>query len=153
MDSALVVFSFDGREIYSEYLRANGFVVYDAGQPEGAMAKLEAGLIPGVVVCDAVFLGSGIDAASFVRTLRQRLDDAVSIIVVAGLVREEDRESLRAAGADAFLVKPVLPASILYEVKRALILRRSGRRLPWNWPRRPAGQASASEPRAGKIAS
>jgi hypothetical protein len=35
-------------------------------------------------------------------------------------------------------MKPAVPTAVLFEVQRALILRRSGRRLAWNWAPRPA---------------
>jgi hypothetical protein len=34
------------------------------------------------------------------------------------------------AGADSVLLMPAPPDEVLYEIQRALILRRSGRRLP-----------------------
>jgi CheY-like chemotaxis protein len=121
--------------------------VYVASHPEVALAQLETGLVPEVVVCDGRFAESARDAVSFVRQLRSHVDDATSIIVVAGLTQEEDREAFRSAGADLFLLMPSLPSTVMYEVKRALILRRSGRRLSWNWPKTAKASPGSNERR------
>jgi CheY-like chemotaxis protein len=134
MASVLVVFGYDDAlDLYSSYLRYHDFRVSESASPELALAAIDNGDAPDVVVCGIRFAGSTLDGESFVRQLRSRVDAATSIIVVGGLSREQDRESFRAAGADFFLLTPSLPAAVLYEVKRALLLRRSGRRLSWNW--------------------
>jgi len=135
--TVLLVNSFDGREMYADHLRANALIVRDADSPEAALRALDA-TDPHVVVTDVMFPRSGVDGADFLRALRARVDGATSIIVVSAFVRQEDRDKARAAGADLYLHKPALPAAVLYEVRRALILRRSGRRLPWNWRDTPA---------------
>jgi DNA-binding response OmpR family regulator len=73
------------------------------------------------------------DGPSVVRGLRQGVDGATSIIVVSGFGRREDGERARAAGADRFLIKPILPRDVLYEVRRALVMRWENRRIEWNW--------------------
>ena len=113
-----------------EYLRAQGFIVRGPVSPE-ATGKLLDDTTPDLVIIEVS--GSQLDAATFIRELRFRLDDATSIIVISGLRRQEDRVALNAAGADFFLPKSASPSDVAYEMKRALILRRSGRRLGWNW--------------------
>src|SRR5947207_3219970 len=76
-----------------------------------------------------------IAGASMVSELRRRVDDATSIIVVSPDVDREVRDEVHAAGADLLLSRPVRTSDLLFEIRRALILRRSGRRLPWNWGR------------------
>jgi DNA-binding NarL/FixJ family response regulator len=73
---------------------------------------------------------SGADGPSIVADLRGAADYATSIIVVSVA---EGRDAARRAGADSFLLNSATSADLLYEIRRALILRRSGRRLPWNW--------------------
>ena len=73
---------------------------------------------------------SGHTSPSIVAGLRGLADYATSIIV-AWFPKEH--EAARKAGADSFLLNPAPPAALLYEIRRALILRRSGCRLPWNW--------------------
>lgn len=141
--TVLLVNSFDGLEMYGDYLRANNLTVCDAAFPEVAFLRLDR-IDPDVVITDFVFLMSAFDGPAFVRAVRARLDEATSIIVVSGFARQEDREQARAAGADLYLLKPALPAAVLYEVRRALILRRSGRRLPWNWRDAPSTTGAAA---------
>ena len=123
----------DGRRTYGDYFRAQGLIVADAETPEIAFAHLDT-IDPHVVVTDVVFPGGGFRPAEWIHALRARLDAATSIIVFSGFGRQEDREDARAAGADLYMLKPALPSAVLYEVRRALILQRSGRRLAWNWP-------------------
>ena len=108
----------------------------NVAQPADALAQLDSAQ-PDVVVTDTVFRGTDVDGARLIRELRRRLEGETSIIVVSGRTRREDREQARAAGADCFLLKPVLPNTLLYEVRRALALRHRGRRLSWNWGEAP----------------
>ena len=103
---------------YTDHLRANGLLVHQVASPEGADT-----IAPDVVL--AVF--SRNSSPTVIRELRNRVDSATSIIAVSS---REDREAAHDAGADLVLLMPVPPDKILYEIQRALILRRSGRRLP-----------------------
>jgi len=99
-------------------LREAGLIVYEAGD-EGAALERLADVAPDVLVV----------AQSMALTeLRRHVDHATSIIVVGR--NEEAPERLRTTGADSVLSPS---ANLTYEIHRALILRRSGRRLPWNW--------------------
>jgi DNA-binding response OmpR family regulator len=130
--NVLLVNSYDERAMYGEFLRHHRLAVADFPRPEEALASLD-GHFPDVIVTDLVFVDSALDGPAFIRTLRSRLDAATSILVVSGYGRQEDGERARAAGADLFLIKPVLPRDILYEVRRALSRRGDGHRLQWNW--------------------
>ena len=88
---------------------------------------------PDVIVVDFVFIGSAMDGPSVVRAFGERVDGATSIIVVSGFGRREDGERARASGADRFLIKPILPRDVLYEVRRALVMRWENRRIDWSW--------------------
>ena len=148
MPSVLIVAGHDEREMYAEYLRANGIIVCEAADPVEADRCLNERMTPDVVITDLAFGGNAEAGDAFIRGLRFRLDDATSIIVVCGYSRGEDRERARRAGADVFLLTPALPSDVLYEVRRALILRRSGRRLQWNWRDKPmTSGALADSPR------
>ena len=122
------------RDANAEYFRAHELVVYDTARPDAALERLDS-VTPDVVVA---FVGAG--DPSVVRALRSRMDDAASLIIVSDGDTLEEREQHRAAGADSFLSHPSQPDEVLYEIRRALILRRSGRRLPWNWPEEPQPQ-------------
>jgi DNA-binding NarL/FixJ family response regulator len=106
-------------------LRANELIVYHCHEPANALEQFQH-MTPDVVV--AVL--SGHDSPSIVAGLREVADHATSIVVASV---PEEREAARQAGADSFLLSAASPADLLYEIRRALILRRSGRRLPWNW--------------------
>ena len=107
-----------------DLLRANELIVYPCAELADAQMQLQH-VAPDVVV--AVL--SGRDPA-IVTGLRRLADFATSIIVASV---PAEREAAREAGADSFLLNSASPADLLYEIRRALILRRSGRRLPWNW--------------------
>ena len=72
---------------------------------------------------DVVVVSVSLESES-VDQLRRRTDHATSIIIVG---RDDgERDSARRSGADSFLLAT---ADVLYEIHRALILRRSGRPL------------------------
>jgi DNA-binding NarL/FixJ family response regulator len=108
-----------------DLLRANALIVYHCHQLANALTQFQS-VGPDVVVAVLPVHDSG----STVPPLRGLADHATSIIVASV---PEERESAHNAGADSFLLSSASPADLLYEIKRALILRRSGRRLPWNW--------------------
>jgi DNA-binding NarL/FixJ family response regulator len=108
-----------------DLLRENELIVYHCHELADALKHFQR-MAPDVVV--AVLSGQNI--RSIVPGLRGLADHAASIIVASV---PEEREAARKAGADAFLLNSAPPADLLYEIRRALILRRSGRRLPWNW--------------------
>ena len=106
------------RKVDPEPLREAGLMVHVVADERTALDRL-ADLAPDTVVV----AGPAVALAE----LRRRADYATSIIVVGR--SEAPPETLRSAGADACLSSP---AGLVYEIHRALILRRSGRRLPWN---------------------
>ena len=79
---------------------------------------------------DVIVVASTEQCPATVREFRHLAGDATSIVVASALA---NREEARGAGADSFLLNTAPPADLLYEIHRALILHRSGRRLPWNW--------------------
>lgn len=132
----LIINSFDGGEMYTDYLRHHRFQVRLCRRPEQAVEQFHAGR-PDVVVTDMVFTNSDIDGATVIRRLRQ-VNPTIPIIVLSGYVREEDRQVAREAGADRYLMKPCLPQALLTEVKIAIDSHRRGGRLEWNLPKRNA---------------
>ena len=108
-----------------DLLRSNELIVYHCHEVGDAL-KLFQDLAPDVVI--AVL--SRHDSPSTVPSLRDLADHATSIIVASV---PEERDAARKAGADSFLLNSGSPTDLLHEIRRALILRRSGRRLPWNW--------------------
>lgn len=106
-----------------DVLHANGLIVYRCHEPADALEEVQR-LAPDVVV--AVLAAH--DPVSIVPDLRDLADPATSIIVVSGAAQ---RDAAGTTGADSFVLSSAQPADLLYEIHRALILRRSGRRLSW----------------------
>jgi two-component system, cell cycle response regulator DivK len=148
----LLVNSFDDREMYAEYLRDAGLLVHAVADPALALGLLPR-IICDVAITDLVFAPGAISGSAFTRELRARLDPLTSIIVVSGRVREEDRDEARRSGADLFLIKPALPSAVLFEVRRALALRKEGRRIEWNWRDLPPSASVAPSRRRRRRAS
>jgi DNA-binding response OmpR family regulator len=130
--TVLLVNSFDDGRVYAEYLRAHDLDVHAVHRPEEALRDLDT-IDPDVVITDLVFSDRTTSSGMrLIESLRARLGSSVSIMVVSGYVRDVDRAAARQAGADCFVPKPAAPEAVLEDVRRALILRRSGRRLPWS---------------------
>jgi DNA-binding response OmpR family regulator len=106
----------------AEHLRADGLRVYADARPEDAVEQAAA------VDPDVLVIGPGIQL-SWIRELRTRVDRITSIIMVDD---SADYAQSHDAGVDAIVNEASLPDGLLYEVRRAVILRRSGRRLPWS---------------------
>jgi DNA-binding response OmpR family regulator len=115
------------RAQYADHFRANELRVYEAEGTEDALKHLDE-MTPDVIVTDFTLD----DGPTMIQELRRRADHATSIIVVSA---PDHQELVRTAGADCLVPETVRPADILYEIHRALIMRRSGRRLPGNWQR------------------
>ena len=124
MHGTVLLLTGDGSPLI-DVLRARGLIVYDCDEPAQAVARVEQ-IAPDVIV--AVL--SGDESPSLLPELRRVADRATSIIVASV---PEQRDAARNAGADAFLLKSAPASDLLYEIHRALILRRTGRRVPWNW--------------------
>jgi DNA-binding NarL/FixJ family response regulator len=123
--TVLLLDSGEARASYAEFFRANGLIVFETARPEEAIKQLDT-VKPDVIVTT---FGPAVPS-TVIRTLRTSVDDATSIIVTCA---DEGREQARNAGADLFLRDSALLSDVLYEIHRALILRRSGRRLSPNW--------------------
>jgi DNA-binding NarL/FixJ family response regulator len=104
--------------------RANGLTVLQCHELADALKQMQ-NVEPDVIV---VVVGPG-GSRPIVPTLRRLVDDATSIIVTGAA---EERDVAREAGADSFVLTSAPPGDLVYEIHRALILVRSGRRLPWN---------------------
>src|SRR5262245_16478529 len=103
MSSVLMVSADNGRTTYAAFLRAQGLTVNKTASPQDAQQLLADGMLPDVIIADSLFPGSEIGPAEFVRDLRFRLDEAVSIVVTCGLAGPENPDLFRLAGADFLL--------------------------------------------------
>lgn len=125
MRGTVLLLDSDGSSVVDlELLRADGLIVHHCRDTGEAVEQLQQ-MSPDVIVAVVPPHHSG----ASVPRLRAMADHATSILVASS---PDAREEARTAGADAFLVNSAAPADLLFEIHRALILRRSGRRLPWN---------------------
>jgi two-component system cell cycle response regulator DivK len=115
----------DGREMYVDFLQYQGLEVRGVARPTAALRILRR-FRPDVIVTDFAFPEGRVDGVTFVSVLRQQpgLQDP-AVIVVSGFTQPTDERRARAAGADAFLMKPCLPERLLLEMRRCLALRRT----------------------------
>jgi PleD family two-component response regulator len=119
----LLVNSFDGREMYAEYLRFHRLDVSEASTPEIAFRQI-AQPPPAVIITDRVFTVHGEYGRWAVVRSSGPSPAGVRVHVThhaVGIRRQQhDRDDARATGVDVFLMKPCLPAQLLFEVRRVL---------------------------------
>ena len=108
----------DAREMYAEYLMADGFRVVEASN--GLEAVTRAGeLQPDIILMDLSL--PGIDGWEATRRLRaDSRTAAIPVIVLSGRSEDAASAAARDAGCSAFLLKPVLPDDIAIEIRKAL---------------------------------
>ncbi len=100
-------------------LRKGGFVVAKAATGEEAVAKLQAGLKPNLVITDIHMPGmNGIELIRKIRTMPGI--QFVPILVVTTESQQAKRDEARAAKATGWLVKPVKPDDMMKVVKQIL---------------------------------
>jgi two-component system, cell cycle response regulator DivK len=111
----------DAREMYVTSLGASGFRVAEAATGEEAVATATA-LLPDAIVMDLSL--PGMDGWTATRTLKASdRTRAILVIALTGNARADAAAAARAAGCDAFLVKPCLPEHMVAEVRRLLSAR------------------------------
>ncbi|TMA10146.1 MAG: response regulator [Deltaproteobacteria bacterium] len=125
MDAAriLIVEDFaDSREMYVEFLQAQGFHVAAAEDGIAALRSIEAA-IPDLVVLDVAL--PKLDGLSVLRRLRSdpRFASLPVLTLSASLGADYQRVAM-AAGATAALEKPCLPEELLAAVQKVLDERR-----------------------------
>ncbi len=105
------------RELLVHVLTECGAEVSVAANARGAMEYLDAE-VPSVIVADIGMPGE--DGISMIRRVRERRPERgglVPAVALSAYARETDREAALAAGFDAFLTKPALPADIVRAVE------------------------------------
>jgi len=111
------------RDLFSTELASAGFMVLEAADGAAAIEKATR-FSPHAIVLDLML--PGIDGFKVARRLRA--DDRtanVAIVAFTALTSEKIRDMARAAGCDAFVTKPVLPAALVGELVRLLASRRA----------------------------
>ena len=118
----------DNREMYTQYLRFNGYRVAEAVDGHDALAKAGA-LHPDLIVMDLSL--PGLDGWEATRRLKaDPYTKDIPVIALTGHALAGHEEGARGAGCDAFVTKPCIPADLETEIRRILGAhgaRRSGR--------------------------
>ena len=116
----LVLRDDDNRDMYTEFLRYQGFSILGTADADAALR-----LAPHAdVIVTGIHLGDDRDGAELITHLRR--DDQTKnmpIIVLAASVFPEDRARVATAGCDTFLPMPCLPEELLGELRRLLLKR------------------------------
>jgi len=103
----------DSRLIYSEYLRAQGWLAFTAADGRSALDKIEE-LSPDAIVLDLAM--PRVDGWTVLKQLRESSWTAVlPVVVVSASVTARD-EAFK-AGCDAFLLKPCSPEILLLQLR------------------------------------
>ena len=105
----------DARAICAHALRAAGYRTATAASAEDALGRLDA-LRPALVVLDLVMPGT--DGFTAARAIRARAVGANVPILLFTALGAQAATAARAAGATAFLTKPVEPRALVAEVRR-----------------------------------
>ena len=116
----LVTLFDDERAIYSNCLRSQGYGVLIADGPQHAL-RLAANALPDVVVTRILQPGQSMNGLELLRHLkRDPLTGQVPVIVITSLMQPRFRAEAMAAGCDGYLLLPVLPDSLVEEIRRVL---------------------------------
>jgi len=117
----------DARLTVRFYLSNEGYEVTEAASGQSAFESVASNL-PDLVMIDLNMPGpSGVLAAQRLRTIAQM--EGVPVVACAGPDSQAYRDAARAAGADAYLTKPINPTMLLRLVK-SLLNRRSAGMVP-----------------------
>ena len=93
--------------MYAEYLRREGFEVHVAGSTDSALP-----LVPdAMAVVTGLLVPGSIGAVEFIGRVRR--EGTTPVVVLTADQSPEHLEQARAAGADAVLLKPCLPETLL----------------------------------------
>lgn len=102
----------DIRELLTDYLEDNGFVVTTAVDADSMRQCIEQ-VVPDVVLMDVGLPGE--DGLSLTRYLRERLD--IAVIVISGAGDTVDRIVGLEVGADDYIAKPFDPRELRARIK------------------------------------
>jgi len=123
----LVVDDFeDNREMYTQYLRFNGYRVAEAVDGLDALTKAAA-LQPDLIVMDLSL--PRLDGWEATRRLKKDpVTSHIPVVALTGHALAGHAEGARDAGCDAFVTKPCIPADLEAEIRRVLGGKPGGRR-------------------------
>lgn len=108
----------DNREMYTQFLRFNGYRVAEAVDGRDALAKAGA-LHPDLIVMDLSL--PGVDGWEATRRLKaDPTTRDIPVIALTGHALAGHAEGAMAAGCDAFVTKPCIPVDLEAEIRRVL---------------------------------
>jgi CheY-like chemotaxis protein len=109
----------DDRDLYAMFLGLHGYRVANAHNSQQAIDQV-FGRRPAAIVMDVTI--PGMDGWTACRLLKDDSRTAnISIIMLTAHAQEETAAHAKAAGCNAYLVKPCLPENLLAEIKRQLL--------------------------------
>jgi two-component system cell cycle response regulator DivK len=119
--NVLLVTPFDDeRAIYGHCFRSEGYRVLIADGPEHAL-RLATEASPAVVVTRILQPGHSMNGIEMLRRLKRDPRTAhLPVIIITSLVQPELRVEAEAAGCDGYLLLPVVPDTLIGEVRRVL---------------------------------
>ena len=118
----LIVDDFDdNREMFGEFLALSGFRVAEASTGAEAIERAIA-LVPDIVLMDVTL--PDVDGWEVTRRLKANAATGhVPVVALTGHSGKEYEGAAKAAGCDAFLLKPCAPDALVAEIRRLLSLR------------------------------
>jgi two-component system, cell cycle response regulator DivK len=122
----LVVDDFeDNREMYTQFLRFNGYRVAEAVDGLDALTKAAA-LRPDLIVMDLSL--PRLDGWEATRRLKKDpVTRHIPVVALTGHALAGHEEGARDAGCDSFVTKPCIPADLEAEIRRVLTARSGAR--------------------------
>jgi CheY-like chemotaxis protein len=123
----LVVDDFeDNREMYTQFLRFNGYRVAEAVDGLDALTKAAA-LRPDLIVMDLSL--PRLDGWEATRRLKKDpVTAAIPVVALTGHALAGHEDGARSAGCDSFVTKPCIPADLEAEIRRVLTAKSGARR-------------------------
>ena len=108
----------DNREVYAHYLRYKGYRVEEAEDGHQALEKASR-YLPDLIVMDLAL--PGLDGWEATRRLKSDPQTSgIPVIALTGHAMDGQSERARAAGCDAFVVKPCEPSDLEARIRSLL---------------------------------
>ena len=106
------------RRLYAEYLMRSSWLIEESDDGREALAKAITSL-PDIIVTNTHLPGiNGFDLCALLR--QDTATRSIPIVIVTGDTLDADVKRAHIAGADAVLVNPCLPETLLTEIRRLL---------------------------------
>ncbi len=112
------------RELARALLEHRGHAADEAASAAAAIAALDRGPAPDVVLLDIDLPGGGLTVAAHIRAAPAL--EGVTVIAYTALAMRGDRERLLAAGCDGYISKPISVRTFVAEIEAVHEGRRHG---------------------------